>query len=719
MFFVNFSAKVVKKCVSLQVRMKKILLTTIFLSSILVALADDVSTNNERPNAQRRTISSSNTEMAQSAISPQSSDAPTSDATQNLGGKKANKEVTSTAWTMIPPLGLHQKADVDTSYHGYYYRFIPSVRSLAYATTGNYGASGMNMIYFERKPMSDFFFRDALREWIPDETTHKFYNTGRPMTEVAYNTGGGRQNVQDRFYTIFSGNIDKRSQVGGMVDYIYSKGSYNYQATKNLTWGLSGSHMGDRYEVQAFYYHYNLLQKENGGITDDRYITDPADIQGGKAGIDAKTIPTVLTASHSKIVGQQFLMNHRYKVGYYHEEQVNDTTVRRTYIPVSSFIWTFDFKHAKHIFLNSAPGEEKYISDEIYLNNAGTDDRSSYYTLSNTLGVSLLEGFNKYAKFGLAAYAKHQLRNYKQTVDTIYQMAVLPEGLTPHDHDLIADKATENLLWVGGQLTKQRGSILRYAATAEFGVAGPVAGDIDVTGNIETRIPLFGDSVAVRGFGFFKNQAPPYLLNNYRSNHFIWKNDFGKTRRVRFGGSIFVPQSKTNIEVGVENVQNLIYFGSDCLPVQAGGSVQIFNATLRQNFRFGILRFDNRLTYQTSTNEAVLSLPKFSFYSALYLNFKVARVLDVDLGVDCDYYTKYKAPKYQPATMSFCNQDEMEIGNYPLMNVYANMNLKQARFYIMFSHVNQGWPSKNYFSMPHYPINPRKFQMGVSVNFKN
>lgn len=696
--------------------MKKFLPTIAFLLSFIAAIADNHTANDVRPTTQRRTLSSSSPVASQPdmPVADEQTSSPQSDAR-----KKGNAEVMSTAWTMIQPLGLHKKADVDTTHHGYYRRFIPSMRSLAYATTGNFGASGLNMIYFDRSATSDFFFRDALREWIPDETTHKFFNTGRPMTQVEYNTGGGKQNVQDRFSALFSGNINKRAQVGGMVDYLYSKGSYNYQATKNLTWGLSGSYMGDRYEAQAFFYHYNLLGKENGGITDDLYITDPAKIQGGKSSIDAKTIPTVLTSAHSKIVGQQFMMNHRYKVGFYREEQINDTTISRTYIPVSSFIWTFDFKNAKHIFINNSPGEAKSISDEIYLNNAGTDDRNSYYTITNTAGVSLLEGFHKYAKFGLAAYAKHQIRHYKQTVDTIYMLPDLPSGLTPHDHDLIADKITENLLWVGGQLTKQRGALLRYAATAEFGVVGPAAGDIDISGNLQTRIPLFGDSVAVTAYGFFKNQSPPYLLNNYRSNHFIWKNDFGKTRRVRFGGSIFVPQSGTLIDVGVENVQNLIYFDSDCRPAQHGGSIQIFSATLRQNFHFGILHFDNRLTYQTSSNEAVLSLPKFALYSNLYLNFKVAHVLDVDFGVDCSYYTKYKAPFYQPATMSFCNQDKLDIGNYPFMNIYANMNLKQARFYLMFSHVNQGMTGTNYFSMPHYPINPRKFQIGVSVTFKN
>ena len=94
-------------------------------------------------------------------------------------------------------------------------------------------------------------------------------------------------------------------------------------------------------------------------------------------------------------------------------------------------------------------------------------------------------------------------------------------------------------------------------------------------------------------------------------------------------------------------------------------------------------------------------------------------MLDVQFGVDCSFYTKYKSVAYQPATMTFYNQDEIECGNYPFMNVYADMRLGKTRFYIMMSHISQGMVEKNYFSMPHYPLNPRRFQLGLSINFAN
>lgn len=628
----------------------------------------------------------------------------------------------SYSWELLRPLGVREPSTIDTALYNYAQRSVPSEQTIAYATTGNLGGAGLDMIYFDRKPRSDFFFRDALLAWIPMQGNHRFYNTRIPMTLLSYNTGGGRENKQDRLQGTFSGNVNSKLQFGAMVDYLYSKGSYANQAVKNMMWGLSSSYIGDRYEYQAFFNHYNGLNQENGGITDDLYITDPAQLQGGQTSIDAKTIPTRLTAARTRMKGQEFYMNHRYKVGFWRTDSiVDDTVTYRTYIPVTSFIWTMDYNDGKHIFYNNSPTEASDYWESSYLTTGPSENPTSYWSLKSTIGVSLLEGFNKYAKAGLAAYLTHEIRKYTQTSDTLALSGPdRPEILTPYPYDeRVAPKGTENLLWVGAQLTKQQGSLLRYEATARIGVAGAAAGELNLQGNISARFKLFGDTVRVTAYGLFANEAVPYLMKNYVSNYFIWHNDFSKTRRFRVGGEIRIPQTSTLVNVGVENVQNNVYFNDLSMPVQHGGSVQVLSASLQQNFKVGILHWNNKVTFQTSSDDAVIPLPRLSVYSNLFIRFRVAKVLHVDLGLDCDYYTKYYAPGYQPATMSFYNQRELKVGNYPFMNVYANMKLKRARFYIMMSHVNQGMTGDNYFSMPHYPMNPRRFQMGVSVDFAN
>ena len=626
----------------------------------------------------------------------------------------------SYSWTASQPLGLRVPSSIDTLQYNYHREFVPSMASDAWASTGNFGCAGINQIFFERKESSEFIFADALEHWIPNADNQKFYNTRIPMTLLSYSWGGGRESGQDRLKGIFSGNAGKRIQVGAMLDYLYSKGGYDRQALKDFVWGFSGSYTGDRYELQASVATFNSVNHESGGIKDDAYITDPASLQGGDPNIDAKAIPVNLSSAFSRVKGSQFRMNHRYKVGYYEEEQVNDSTINRTYIPVSSFIWTFDYKTNTHKFVNENATEDGEYFENSYLSVDGTNEETKYWRIRNTIGIDMLEGFNKYAKFGLSAYATHEVRRYTQVCDTMLTSSYKPENLTPFPEFDIEPKTIESLLWVGGQLTKQRGSILTYGATAQFGIVGSVAGDIDVSGHLSTHIPLLGDTVSIVGEGFFRNTEASFLLKNYISNHFAWKNDFGKIRRFRVGGRIEIPRFGTTLSAGVENLQNYVYFNTLALPEQEGGSVQVFSASLSQNFRLGILHWNNRLTYQTSSNESVLPLPKLAVYSDLFLSFTVSKVLKINLGVDCNYYTNYYAPAYQPSTMSFYNQTEKKLGNYPFMNAYADMKLSKTRFFVMYSHLNQGmFGGNNYFAALHYPMNPSRFQLGISVDFAN
>lgn len=632
--------------------------------------------------------------------------------------KKGPVIAPSYAWKLIQPLGLREPAPMDTLPLNYFRQSIPSLVSDAYATTGNLGAEGLNMIFHERKSMSDFFFRDALDHWMPTASKMRFYNTRIPMTLLSFNTAGGRENAQERLQATFSGNINAKAQVGAMLDYLYSKGCYNAQATKDLSWGLSGSYLGDRYELQAYYNHYNLLNKENGGITDILYITDPAELQGGITKIDPKAIPTRLNDGHTRLRGQELYINNRYKVGYWHEDKVDDTTTVRTYIPVSSFIYTFKYNADKHWFIDYNSRETSEFFDNTYLNPEQTRDRTTYWAVTNTVGVSLLEGFHKLAKFGLAAYLTHQVRRYDFTPDTLDRanlaLTPFPEGFEP-----FGDHLTQQLAWAGAQLTKQKGSLLRYEATAELGFLGDAAGEIKADGNVSTQFKFWGDSLRLKAFGAFSNTTAPVLMQRYISNHFVWRNNFNKIRNFTFGAELTVGRSGTRLRASLANIQNHIYFGPDALPRQYGSSVQVLSLSLNQNISAGAFHWDNRITYQTSSNDAVIPLPKLAVYSNMYVLFRIA-TLNVQLGVDCDYYTRYHAPAYQPALAAFVNQRDMLVGNYPFCNAYLNMKLSRTRFYVMYSHANKGlFGGNNYFSVPYYPLNPARLQLGISIDFAN
>ncbi len=640
------------------------------------------------------------------------------------------------AWTLTYPLGFHIPADVDTAQYNYQRRSIPTMASDAWATTGNLGSPGMNLLWFQKAKPSGFLFYDALEFWMPSFAKQKFHNIYVPTTILQYNYCGSSESHQDRLQADFAGNVNRRIGIGGFIDYLHSKGVYNYQAAKHFNFGLSAYYFGDRYELQTFYYqdyHQNL---ENGGITDDRYITDPAAVQGGVTSVQYKSIPTRLTSAKNLIRGGQFYMNHAYKIGYWSDEQVNDTLTRDIYVPVMKILYSFDYTNYTHTFSEKSNSQDFW--QNVYFDPVTTHDTSKLHTISNTVGIYLIEGFRKWMKFGLSAYATYQLNKFTLP-NAFYDMpSNESEGsATPEDGSTSSQstdaltslptlalpdaKHNQNFFFIGGRLEKAQGAILRYNADVRFGLSGDAAGDLDLSGQILTNIPLFKDTVAIEAHGGFHNNTPDWLTKHYVSNHFIWNNDFGKVRSVKFGGSITIPWTRTHASIDVENIQNHIYFGSDCLPYQNSGNVQIMSLGLQQDFKVGILNWNNRVTWQISSDQNVIPLPQLAVYSNLFIKARLFKVLNIQVGVDCDFYTKYKGYNYQPATMTFYNQNETSLGGYPFCNAYVNLRLYRCRFYVMMSHVNQGLFGKpsNEFILPNYPMNPRRFQIGIAVDFAN
>lgn len=635
------------------------------------------------------------------------------------------------AWTLSWPLGNHIESTLDTLLYNYQRQFIQVLNSDAFATTGQFGGPGINMIYFDRTTDRPFMFEDALDYWVPTFARQKFYNVYIPLTQLAYGWGVGTESRTDRLNAIFAGNVNRKVGLGAWIDYPYTRGAYAQQAAKALGFGFSGYYTGSRYEMQAFFNHYNHVNKENGGIADDLYITDPAQLQGGVNNIEAKSIPVNLSDAHNRLVGSEFYMSHAYKIGFWRDDTLpEDTVERKTYVPVTRFVYSFDWKNNRHLFINQNSGDAPKFWTDTYFNPSETRDNSKYWSVSNSVGIELVEGFQKWAKFGLSAYAEYEIDRYSYDVemngedagnvpadddDPDNGLSSLPQGVTN------TSGRTRNRLWIGGRLEKTKGSILRYAADAKFGIVGDAAGEIDIRGQIETRFRLGKDTVRIGAEGFFMNLAPNYMLDHYIGNHFVWNNDFGKTRSFRAEGKLYIPWSRTELRVGVENTQNLIYFGPDSKPHQHGGNVQVFSAAIDQKLKFGIWNWDNTVTYQTSSDKSVLPLPALSVYSNMYLYFKAFKALTVQIGVDCNYYTKYKGLAYQPATMTFHTQGEnaIDVGNFVMSDVYLTCKLYKVRFFLMCSHVNQGWFSKGYFSLPHYPIDPRQFRLGLSVDFAN
>ena len=636
-----------------------------------------------------------------------------------------------------------------------------------YNYLGNLGSPRLSRLFFEREeseptifmaPFSSFFTR-------PDQVL--FTNSNVPYTNLTYYKAGNKVNGEERFKSYFSVNVNKQLAFGFNIVYLYGRGYYQNQSTSHFNAGLFGSYIGEKYQVQAVYNNFFLKMNENGGIADDQYITRPENMSGGKKEYESTTIPVKLEQSSNRNKDFYIYLTQRYRLGFTRrvrntqegkptvsapkassspssESEIsasnndialpndsiasksvstlaaandslpsvstadNDSLFEEEFVPVTSFIHTLKVERSRHQF-RSGSEPEGFFPEDYKLYKNYSNDSTTAFSVKNVFGIALLEGFNKYAKAGLTAYISHKFSRYDlMNTDTLTDMRRI--------------RYTEQEIFVGGELAKREGKLLHYNVNGEVGLVDKAIGQFRVNANLDLNFRLWKDTVNFYARGYVSNTLPSFYMRHYHSNHYNWDNDnMDKEFRTRVEGELNISHWGTNLRAGVENIKNYTYFNQSALPEQNGGNIQVLSATLKQDFRLGVFHLDNEVTWQKTSNETVLPLPQLSLYHNFYILAKLAKkVLTVQLGADVRYFTKYNAPAYAPGVQQFHLQptdDLVEIGGYPIVNVYANLHLKRTRIFAMMYHVNAGMGSANSFLVPHYPINPRLFKIGVSWNF--
>ena len=625
---------------------------------------------------------------------------------------------------------------------------------------GNLGSPRMSRIFFDRPDDSQFIFLDPYNFSFQRPQDVVFTNTLSPFTNLTYYKSLNNRNGEERFKSYFAINANKRLGFGFNIDYLYGRGMYSDQNTAFFNGNLFAYYRGDKYDMHFIFSNNNMKMAENGGIADDRYITDPLDMAEGKKQYASTDIPTNLNKVWNHNSGYHVFLTHRYNLGFYKKnnkaqnvndslpqmmnlptdslinkslndslkttEKIDSIDVNPEFVPVTSFIHTLQIDLDKRKYITQDNSQAQKLYEYNFFGNDSTD-LTKRTSIKNTFGISLREGFNKWAKAGLTAYITHEYRDFT-LCDT-----------TGIDDNRIFKHYKENNLSVGGELLKEQGKLLHYRILGELGIAGEDAGQFKVEGKGDLNIRLFGDTVRLEANAYIKNLNPVFFYRHFHSKHYWWDNtDLSKIMRTRIEGTLHVGKLGTTLRAGVENIKNYTYLDNASVAVtnndgkvtsyknnaivkQDGGNIQILTAMWQQKLKAGIFHLDTEVVYQKSSNENILPLPELSAYANLYLKSALVKdVFNVELGADARYFTKYYAPDYSPVMGQFYLQnpnEKIEIGGYPMINVYANLQWKRTRIFVMMYHINQGSGDSNYFLAPHYPINPKMLKIGISWNF--
>ena len=112
----------------------------------------------------------------------------------------------------------------------------------------------------------------------------------------------------------------------------------------------------------------------------------------------------------------------------------------------------------------------------------------------------------------------------------------------------------------------------------------------------------------------------------------------------------------------------------------------------------------------------MLPLPTLALNFRYYLQFDVKKnVMQMQLGANAWYTTRWYAPAYSPALGLFHNQTEEQYGNSPYIDAFVNIQWKRACIFVKVVNVGMGWPENpvDYFSAHHYIRPQRAIKFGI------
>lgn len=594
-----------------------------------------------------------------------------------------------------------------------------------YNFLGNMGTPRQSRVFFNRPTTTSFDFLQPYDYFYLCPNEFFFTDTKSPYTNLSYHNAGNRQNGDDRFRAYFSTNAGKKFGIGFLIDYLYARGRYDKQATSLANFSLFSFFKNDRYDYNLIASHYRMKQAENGGITDDRYITRPEETDGMNSNFTSTDIPVNLYYSWNRNTTFDAFFTHGYNLGFYREKLAADSSgvvkdsTENEFVRVARITHVADVKYREHEFINHQQVPNYYADN--YLPYDSTD-LTTNLKVRNRIAFSLCEGFHKYAFADITAFAEYKYDRY-----------ALPD--TTPDGQEFKKNYNEHILSVGGSISSMQGEHLKYDINGEVSLIGEDFGAFSIDGEVVFDFKLWKRDMQLKAKAFIKNNRPSFYYRHYHAEHYWWDNDLNKEFKTRIEGYFEIPSWRTRLSAGFENIKNYTYIANESQPSgaadkylwrlkvrQDNANIQVFSATLKQDFKLGIFNLNTEVTYQHSSNSDILPLPMINAYANAFIKFRIAKVLHTEIGADARYFTKYYAPDYSPALGQYVQQNQankIAIGNYPLASVYANFLLKQARFYVKYYHVNEGLGNREYFLAPHYPMSPAVLSLGLSWNFYN
>ncbi len=285
-----------------------------------------------------------------------------------------------------------------------------------------------------------------------------------------------------------------------------------------------------------------------------------------------------------------------------------------------------------------------------------------------------------------------------------------------NDSKTISDKLKGNALAVGAEWKSKIGKLFLDAKVSSI-----LSGDI--TGNsIRAAATFKKDSVySFKGYAEIASKTPSFSKLLFQSDYinYNWQNDFDN-EEIKNVGIEFLLNKWGSISASYNIVDNYTYFDENSAPVQASESLNYIRVKAHQYFTFRKFTIENTVMYQTvSEGESFFKVPELLTRNTLYYSnhlFK-GKPLYMQTGITFKYFTLFNASAYNPLISEFVLQNETEIGNFPILDFFMNVQIQRTRLFLKVENFGASFTGRKYYSAPNYPYRDLIVRFGLVWNF--
>ncbi len=285
-----------------------------------------------------------------------------------------------------------------------------------------------------------------------------------------------------------------------------------------------------------------------------------------------------------------------------------------------------------------------------------------------------------------------------------------------NDSQTISDKLKGNAISVGADWKTNFGKF-HFDATASTIISGDLTGT-----SIKASVAFKKDSIYnFKGFAEIASKTSNFNKLLYQSDYitYNWQNNFDN-EEIKNVGVEFELSKWGSIRASYNLVDNYTYFDENSAPVQASETLNYIKVKAHQYFTFRNFTIDNTVMYQTvSKGDSFFRVPEIvtrnTLYYANYL-FK-GKPLYLQTGVTFKYFTAFNSNAYNPLLSEFVLQNETEIGNFPILDFFINIQVRRTRLFLKVENFSDSFTGRNYYSAPNYPYRDLTVRFGLVWNF--